>query len=38
VTLYGQNGSCLGIMAGTASLNNIVWAVRSSAGAIDFQP
>jgi hypothetical protein len=39
VSLYGQNGSCLGIMQGTVSLNNIDFNIKTgTGGAIDFRP
>jgi hypothetical protein len=37
MSLYGQNGFCLGIMSGTVSLNNIDFNIAASTGAIDFQ-
>jgi hypothetical protein len=38
VSLYGQNGFCLGIMQGTVSLNNIDFNIKADTGAIDFRP
>jgi hypothetical protein len=37
VSLYGQNGFCLGIMQGTVSLNNIDFNIKADTGAIDFR-
>jgi hypothetical protein len=38
VILYNANGSCLGLMQGSVSLNNIDFNVQVGSGAMDFRP